>query len=72
MSTKTPRARRYTYNGMELPEPPSADGKTPKPEEVRDFWAATYPELGSAKVKGPTPDGDVDVYSFERNVGVKG
>jgi PRTRC genetic system protein C len=64
----TPRARRFMYNGMELPDPDAEKGTT----EVRDFWANTYPELASARVKGPTPDGDVDVFTFERNVGVKG
>lgn len=68
MTATATRERRFVYNGTELPDPDPSQ----KPEQVRDLWANTYPELASAKVKGPTPDGDVDVYSFERNVGVKG
>lgn len=66
--TKTARTRRFTYNGVELPDVDPSKSTT----EIRDIWANTYPELASARVKGPTPDGDVDVYTFERNVGVKG
>jgi PRTRC genetic system protein C len=74
MANTTDRARRFMYNGMELTEPPAGeDGKPPTPDQVRQFWAgAGYADLGTAKVKGPTPDGDVDVYEFVRHVGVKG
>ena len=64
----TARARRFMYNGVELPDVDPSMSST----AIRDFWANTDPELATAKVKGPTPDGDVNVYTFERNVGVKG
>jgi PRTRC genetic system protein C len=72
MATSESRTRRFMYNGMELPDPSPADGDQMSKEQVRDTWAGTYPELATAAVKGPTRDGDVDIYTFERSVGTKG
>lgn len=61
-----PAARKFVYNGMGLPDiDPSM-----KPEQIRDVWAGTYPELANAKVKGPEKDAEgVQVFTFVRNVG---
>jgi PRTRC genetic system protein C len=59
-------ARRFVFNGMDLGD---IDGSM-KPEQVRDFWAGTYPELQNAKVKGPEKDAaGAQVYTFTRSVG---
>lgn len=61
-------ARKFSYNGMELPDPdPDMDV-----DEVREIYAVTYPELTNASVTGPEEvDGD-EVYKFSRAVGAKG
>lgn len=69
--TTTAAERRFVYNGMELPDP-SPEGAPLSTDQVRDAYAGTYPELATARVKGPTKDGSVDVYTFTQNVGVKG
>jgi PRTRC genetic system protein C len=61
-------ARVFTYNGMELPDP---DPKM-KPDQVREIFAVTYPDLATAKIEGPTKKGDNEVYKFTRAVGAKG
>lgn len=63
-------ARKFVYNGMELPD---IDASM-KPEQIRDVWAGTYPELQNAKVKGPEKakgaDGvEVSTFTFVKNVG---
>lgn len=65
--TATATPRRFVYNGMDLPDL-NPEGK---PIEVRDMWAGTYPELANAKIKGPTLEGGVEIYAFERNIGSK-
>ncbi len=63
--------RRFTYKGMDLPDP-SPEGAPLTTEQVRDAYAGTYPELATARVKGPTREGDVEVFTFVENAGVKG
>lgn len=59
-------ARKFIFNGAELPE----IDPTMKPEQIRDVWAGTYPELQNAKVKGPEKDASgAQVYTFTRSVG---
>lgn len=60
--------RTFSYSGMTLPDP----GKGLSPEEVRDVYAATYPELISAAIEGPDKKGDNLVYTFKKGVGTKG
>ncbi|MDB4952108.1 MAG: hypothetical protein JWM27_4757 [Gemmatimonadetes bacterium] len=62
--------RTFSYNSQELAE---IDASW-TPEQVRDFWAGTYPELANAKIKGPDKKVGADgremlSYSFVRNVG---
>jgi len=63
-------ARKFSYNGHELVD----IDPTMMPEQIRDIWAGTYPELQNAKIKGPDvkreADGtEVKSYTFTRNVG---
>lgn len=60
--------RTFSYSGMTLPDP----GKGLSPEEVRDVYAATYPELISAAIEGPEKRGENLVYTFKKGVGTKG
>ena len=60
--------RTFSYGGLTLPDP----GKGLSPEEVRDVYAATYPELISAAIEGPEKKGNNLVYTFRKGVGTKG
>lgn len=61
-------ARKFTYNGMDLPDP-DPDMKV---DQVKELYTATYPELNNASTTGPEEvDGD-QVYKFSRAVGAKG
>ncbi len=60
--------RTFSYSGLTLPDP----GKSLSPEEVRDIYAATYPELISASIEGPEKKGNNLVYTFKKGVGTKG
>ena len=60
--------RRFTYNGTRLPDPNS----TFSVEQVRDMYVASYPELATASVEGPSPVDGAREYTFTRSVGAKG
>jgi len=60
--------RTFSYSGLTLPDP----GKSLSPEEVRDIYAATYPELISASIEGPEKKGNNLVYTFKKGLGTKG
>ncbi|MBK6616370.1 PRTRC system protein C [Ottowia sp.] len=64
----TALTRKFTYNGMELPDP----GSTMTPMQVRDLFSATYPELCSAAIDGPKVTGGVAAFSFVKAVHDKG
>ena len=60
--------RAFRYNSVDLADPGSAY----TPSQVRDFYAAVYPEITTAAIEGPeTADGKM-VYTFRRAVGTKG
>lgn len=61
-------AREFRYNGVALPDP----GPQFSLEQVRDFYAAMYPEITSAAIEGPESVGAKTVYTFRRAVGTKG
>jgi PRTRC genetic system protein C len=61
-------SRSFVYNGVRLPDP----GPTLTVEQVRDMYVATYPELATAAVEGPSPVAGTMQYEFKRAVGVKG
>lgn len=60
--------RSFSYNGLTLADP-SPDLT---PEQVRDVYAATYPEITTAAIEGPEASGDTLRYKFTRAIGTKG
>jgi PRTRC genetic system protein C len=61
-------ARSFRYNSVDLPDP----GIQYRPEEVRDFYAATYPEITTAAIEGPEEKDGKLVWTFRKAVGTKG
>jgi len=60
--------RSFRYNSVTLPDPnPALD-----PEQIREFYAAQYPELNNAVVEGPVTSNAVATYTFIRAAGAKG
>lgn len=60
--------RVFKYNGRSLPDPDPAMS----PDEVRVFYANTYPELQAGVVEGPEDEGNKLVFELRRAVGTKG
>lgn len=60
--------REFHYNGTCLGDP----GKGMSVQQVRDLYSATFPELTSAVVEGPTRKGNRLIYEFRRAAGTKG
>ncbi len=60
--------RLFRYNSVDLIDP----GAQYSAEQVRDFYAATYPEIVSAAVEGPEEKDGKLVYTFRKAVGTKG
>lgn len=61
-------AREFSFNGVKLPDPNPALTA----EQVRDFYAATYPDITTASITGPEPVGSKMRFSFDRAIGSKG
>lgn len=63
-----PVTRTFRFNKRVLPDP------NPKmtPAQVKDLYAAQYPELASAAIEGPELKGGQQVYTLARQVGTKG
>ncbi|MGX7004154.1 PRTRC system protein C [Caballeronia sp. KNU42] len=61
-------AREFRYNGAKLTDP------SPKfsLQQIRDFYANTYPEIVNAEIEGPEVVANKNVYTFRRAVGTKG
>lgn len=66
--TITKATRCFTFNGVDLPDP----APNMSPEDVRDLYSATYPELTTATIEGPETRGTRLVYTFRRAAGTKG
>jgi len=60
--------RAFRYNSVSLPDP----GPQYTLEQVRDLFAATYPEIVNAAIEGPEEKNGELVYTFRRAVGTKG
>lgn len=60
--------RVFKFGSRELEDP----NKNMSPDEVMQFYSATYPELTTSNVHGPKMDGDKAVYEFKTTVGTKG
>ncbi|MDR6445569.1 UNVERIFIED_ORG: PRTRC genetic system protein C [Burkholderia sp. 1263] len=61
-------AREFRYNGAKLTDP----SPTFTLQQVRDFYANTYPEIVNAEIEGPDVVGNRNVFTFRRAVGTKG
>lgn len=61
-------AREFIYNGARLTDPAPSFTL----QQVRDFYANTYPEIVNAEIEGPEVRGNRNVYTFRRAVGTKG
>lgn len=60
--------REFLYNGAKLTDPSAAFTL----EQVRDFYANTYPEIVNAEIEGPKIVGNKNIFTFRRAVGTKG
>jgi len=60
--------RIFRYNSVDLIDP----GIQFNAEQVRDFYAPTYPEILNAAIEGPEEKDGKLVYTFRRAVGTKG
>jgi PRTRC genetic system protein C len=61
-------ARAFRYNSVDLPDP----GPQFDIQQVRDLFAATYPEIVNAAIEGPEEKDGKLVYTFRKAVGTKG
>lgn len=68
MLQTSPIIRSFRFNNRTLPDP------NPKltPLQVKDLYAAQFPELASAAIEGPELKSGQQVYGFARQVGTKG
>lgn len=60
--------RRFVYQGVSLADPSEAMS----PGEVRDLYAATYPELTTAEIEAGEIENGEQTFTFRRAVGTKG
>lgn len=60
--------RTFSFNGVDLPDP----GPDFSVEEIRDTYAAIYPDISTAVVQTDTKNDDSVHYTFVRSVGTKG
>ena len=63
-----PTGREFSYCGLRLADP---DGRL-TPEQVRDFYCSSYPEITSASIEGPEVADGVLKFKFIRVLGTKG
>lgn len=61
-------SRQFSYTGLQLPDPD--DRMTP--EQVRDFYASSYPEITTASIEGPDISDGTLCFKFVRALGTKG
>jgi PRTRC genetic system protein C len=60
--------RLFSYTGLQLPDP----DERMTPEQVRDFYASSNPEITTASIEGPdVSDGKLN-FKFTRALGTKG
>jgi PRTRC genetic system protein C len=60
--------RKFQYNSITLPDPHPAL----TPEQIKEVFAAQYPELTNSVVEGPVTKDGTATYKFTRAVGSKG
>lgn len=60
--------RSFSYNKLDLPDP---DPRL-TPEQVRDVYAHSFPEITTAVIEGPDATGGTLHFKFTRAIGTKG
>lgn len=63
-----PMCREFSYCSLQLADP---DGRL-TPEQVRDFYSSSYPEITTASIEGPEAVDGVLKFRFVRALGTKG
>jgi PRTRC genetic system protein C len=63
-----PMHREFSYSGLRLADP---DNRL-TPEQVRDFYSSSYPEITTASIEGPEVVDGVLKFKFTRVLGTKG
>lgn len=63
-----PMSRIFSYCGLHLADP---DIRL-TPEQVRDFYSGSYPEVTTASIEGPEVVDGVLKFKFTRVLGTKG
>jgi PRTRC genetic system protein C len=66
--TPTVLTRVFVYGTARLTDPDPAL----TPAQAKDFYSAIHPELTTADVQGPVPNGDNLEYTFKKAAGTKG
>lgn len=60
--------REFLFNKIPLADPDPAMSA----QQVKEFYAGSYPELNNAEIEGPEPVGNALRYEFRKAVGTKG
>ena len=60
--------REFVFDGRSLPDP----GPQLSPEQVREIYIPSFPDITTATVVGPEPVGGKIRYTFTRAIGHKG
>lgn len=68
MEKVTVMKRFFEYSGMMLEDL----GTDKSPEEIKDMYAAHYPELVNADIKGPERNGEIEKWTFKARLAPKG
>lgn len=63
-----PMSRVFSYCGLRLADP----DERLTPEQVRDFYSSSYPEITTASIEGPEAVDGVLKFKFTRALGTKG
>lgn len=66
--TANTATRAFSFNGVDLQDP----APNMSPDEVRELYSATFPELTTATIEGPEVRNNRLIYTFKRAVGTKG
>jgi len=61
-------ARKFMFNSLKLDDPNPAWS----PDQVREFFATTYPDLTNAEIEGPEIKDGEAIFAIRRQVGTKG
>lgn len=68
MSEVTDAKREFKYGQLVLQDPDI----NMTPDQVKEFYASSYPELTQSVIEGPDYKEDTVEYTFKKAVGTKG